>query len=154
MEFSGCRRVGNVVFWCSFSYGPRDRKFGRFIFREFYIPFKVEGGSSVEQEQVEVFFLFAWLPCDIFTTTLDPIFHIEIYNPTHSRRLPSSRRLFSWIFYFGHLYLGSLYSIGRWCTLGQIVQPAGFSNFFRALQTKAMTPEMTGIPGDYPKSWT
>lgn len=105
----------------SFSFGPRDQKFRRFILREWNPPFKSRGGGEVPSSS----------PFD----ARSPIFPYWD-NATIPRRLPLSRKpstmfCLDLLFWPGLLFLGSLYPIGRWCTLGQIVRPAGFYILFR-----------------------
>lgn len=111
-----------LLMYGSFSFGPRDQKFRRFILREWnFRPLKVEGGG-----ESSIFFT-VWREKSNF-----PYWD----NATIPRRLPSSRKpsamfCLDLLFWPGLLFLGSLYPIGRWCTLGQIVRPAGFYILFR-----------------------
>lgn len=77
----------------SFSFGPRDQKFRRFILREWnFRPLKVEGGGKVPSSS----------PFD----ARSPIFHIEIMLQFHGdfHHLENQVQCFVWIYYFGQVY--------------------------------------------------
>lgn len=77
----------------SFSFGPRDQKFRRFILREWnFRPLKVEGGGKVPSSS----------PFD----ARSPIFHLEIMLQFHGdfHHLENQVQCFVWIYYFGQVY--------------------------------------------------